>query len=104
MSGPFIWINESGSYLGAIGVNSVSEMAQLIVDQGERDYFDALYLEDELPNVQTVERALELMQVHPILLSSGEYRKEQWDNSKVFPCEFDSRPGRGYVKVLGVQL
>lgn len=97
-----VWISEDGGFIGARGVNSVREMAELIAT--EPDLFDSLYLDIDTPEAEHIEQALIGLGVHAMILSVGEFAKERWDDSRVFPCDFGDKPGRGYVKVLGVNL
>lgn len=50
--------------------------------------------------MQLLDEDWELDDIRAYSLPVAEYAKEQWDGSRMFPVEFDHKPGRGYIKVL----
>lgn len=95
-----VWISEH-DYLGCLGADNVREMAELV--HADIDAFDSLDLSIN-PTIDEVEARLNLYGVHPVIVPIPIFRQESWDGAWVFPCAQDAKPGRGYVKVLGVHL
>jgi hypothetical protein len=102
-----VWITED-SFIGATGVNTVHEFAELIsTDKNVLDFLDVLALDKELLTVEDIERELNACGVHGILISIAYFYSgaEVWDGSKIHsPVPLDAIPDRGWMKVLGVNL
>lgn len=96
-----IWYNPEVEYIGATGVNSAEEMATLALEDGE--VLNALDV-DEGATVSDVVKVLNIHGILPEIVPSSYLRRERWDATQTTACAIDEKPGRGYVKVLGVSL
>lgn len=95
-----VWLTDA-DYLGCTGANSVREMAEAV--HRDPEILDCLNLCGE-PSIEDVEAALSRQGVSPITIPVPVFRRERWDGAWMAPCAPDAKPGRGYVKVLGVHL
>lgn len=101
-----VWMTED-SFLGATGVNTVHEFAELIAnDQNVLDFLDFLSPVEQLLTVEEIEKVLWDNDVHAILISIAYFYSdtERWDSSKIYNVRLDAVPDRGWMKVLGVNL
>jgi hypothetical protein len=96
-----IWFNPEAEYIGATGVDTVHGMAELALLNG--DIPDVLGLADGA-TVEQIEEALNFHEVHPVTVGASTFWKERWPDDRMYPCAIDASPGRGFVKVLGVNL
>ena len=97
------WVTED-DYLGVTGADSLDEMVTAIMASQ-----DALFgLSETGLNVATEAEVRELLEgevIHPVKVPTAYLHAERWDGSRIFPLgSLDEKPGRGYVKVLGVRL
>lgn len=100
-----IWFNPEADYIGATGVNSVEDLAELVLADGSEHIVDLFDFDPDVElTVSDVAKVLDFYGVRPEIVPVSYLRREQWDSAQTFPCEIDARPGRGYVKVLGVGL
>lgn len=104
MSKKKIWYNPDVEFIGAMGVNSVREMAELALAAGNEEIIDVLDFIEDNPSVETVAAHLEWRGVTAERIPTTYLRREQWEMANVYPCKFEDKPGRGFVKVLGVSL
>lgn len=96
-----VWYNPEVSFIGAVGVSSARDVARLIlyVDPGILDVLD---IEDEDPTVEQVADELTDMGLRAMAVPTALLKQEVWDSAHVRNIDMDAKPGRGYVKVLGV--
>lgn len=105
MSKKRIWFNADLDFLGATGVNSLREMAELALADGNEYVLETVMVfDDERPTVEAVEKHLEWLGVKAERVPTAILHNEYWEMTFVYPCAFDDKPGRGYVKVLGVSF
>lgn len=97
-----IWYNDSGEYVGATGVDSVRELAELVVKDGFAS--GVIILDKDDPTVDEVEEVLLDLGVHALAVPVRHFPKEQWDSSRVRSMGVGDKPGRGFIKVLGLHL
>lgn len=102
------WVTEH-DYLGVVGADSVREMAEIACSDPDTEDAVAEILcahseGDDVPSstVDAVAALFEELTVSAIRIPVPVFASEKWDESKCFPCAIEDRPGRGYVKVLGV--
>jgi hypothetical protein len=102
---PHIWFGAAGDFIGAVGVNTIKEFAELA--SLHPDIAEALSgrASTVTPEI-TPDEILEAISadVHATRVPASMVNHETWDNSRTFPMAIDDNPGRGYVKVLGVTL
>lgn len=92
-----IWYNPDHDFIGSTGVDTIEELAALVVQDGEvAELFDAP------ATVESVVEALDAIGVEPFIIPSAHLYRESYDTGYSWPCSIDARPGRGYVKVVGV--
>ncbi|ANJ26797.1 hypothetical protein [Agromyces aureus] len=97
-----IWYNADVDYIGAVGISSVREMAELAVK--EPDITDALGLHEvEDPTVEQVEEVLNELNIEASRVPAAVLHNERWDGV-IATIPLDAKPGSGYVKVLGTNL
>jgi hypothetical protein len=95
-----VWLTED-RYIGCIGTNLVTEMAEAVA--ADEEMVDALGLVmSDQDLVERVEGRLTSLGIKPIRVSVPIFHCERWDGSQISPCELDDRPGRGFRKVIGV--
>lgn len=103
------WISESGSWLGVVGADSLDEMAEIIVEQGEHsDVHGSLREDIDEPinptDLAAVRAWLDIAPVEALIVPAVYMSAESWDGSHIYPAQIGDRPGRGKVKVLGIDL
>lgn len=96
-----IWVSEY-DWIGAIGVDTVEEFAALVMTSEEAREELTGHPDASLARVMT--GLTVAYHVHAIKVPVPVFRLEYWDGSNIHSMDIDARPGRGYVKVLGVHL
>jgi hypothetical protein len=106
---PRVWIGADGAFLGSTGTNSVEDFARAILAEGDPDMLDLLdeygtgarhgdvSEDDRLDHM--VDRLTELG-AYACKVPVRQWGDESW--SDVYEIGMYERPGRGYVKVVGV--
>jgi len=92
------WINED-NYLGVMGADDLEGMVAAIMASPETlDSFD--------PRTEEQVRAmLDGATIEPVKIPTAILHHETWDGGQVRRLpSIDARPGRGFVKVLGIHL
>ena len=96
-----IWYNSEVEYIGARGVDTVREMAELAIESGTIiDVFDM----PEDTTIEDMEAKLSWYGVEAVAVPISHFDRERWDSGVVRTIPLDASPGRGFVKVLGVGL
>lgn len=104
-----IWYNPDAEYIGATGCDSIREMAELAKADTGNGIEDLLFGGDgdgpvvNNPTVEDFEARLKSMGVEPVTIAAAHARQESWEPEWMLPCAVGDKPGRGYVKVLGVR-
>lgn len=96
------WIDIEGEYLGVRGVYSLVEMARAICDAQDVCEHLAKYDMVDTSSQESVLAWLEEVGVRSSKVPVSWLDQERWPGD--IPILLDEKPGRGYVKVLGVSL
>jgi hypothetical protein len=106
---PSVWIGADGAFLGSTGTNSVEDFARAILAEGDRDMLDLLdeygvdERLDEYPDAEhlgLIAARLTELGAYACKVPVRQWGKESW--SDVYEIAMHERPGRGYIKVVGV--
>jgi len=103
-----IWYNPDAEYIGATGCDTIREMAELAKDDTGNGIEDLLFNGEgdwpviENPTLDDFEARLIAMGVEPVRIAASHARQESWEPEWTHACAVGDKPGRGYVKVLGV--
>lgn len=99
-----IWYNAECSYVGATGVDSVEEMAELALAQGNEHIIDLFDFDPDVDlMLSDVVKVLNGLRVEATVIPAAHLHRERWDSGNSWTVALDAKPGRGYVKVLGIQ-
>lgn len=99
------WEAFDGDFIGATGVDSIEGFASAIIDAGlEESILDGTEIATERPRqelISLVAAGLVEMGARCLRVPVATFKQEIW-NYEPDPMAFDAKPGRGYVKVFGV--
>lgn len=96
-----IWYNGTVDYIGATGVDTVRQMAELAA--ADRSIVEALDIIEWPASVHIVETALHERGVEALAVPVAAFRNEVWEGQEI-SIHLEGRPGRGRIKVLGTSL
>ena len=97
-----IWFNGDGDFVGASGCDSFEEMAELMI--AEPDFLDYLFGYGTVSTgIPAIVKQLEFVGATVMRVPAAWMRMERWPEQ---PAEMSihDRPGRGFVKVIGLAL
>jgi hypothetical protein len=107
-----VWLGADGEYIGSTGTNSVREFAEAIAAHddggvvietlfGNDDMdLDGLHADGNL--TELIEQRLNEVGVKAVRVPARSFSNDYWRNT--IPCEIDAKPGKGFIKSVGVSL
>lgn len=96
------WIGADGDYLGVSSVYSLDQMAAAIAADESVCWHLAEYHDVDTSTASSLREWLDAVDVRPAKVPAATFHSDQWPYE--IPVALDAKPGRGYVKVLGVSL
>jgi hypothetical protein len=102
MSTKRIWYSET-EYIGSTGYDTVRELAEAML--ATPDFRDTFEDNDDPQSLDQAEAYLTSEGARVDHVPVSVFGKEVWDSNFVRErMPFDDKPGRGYIRVLGVNL
>lgn len=98
---PSVWISSDAYFIGAVGVNSVDEMAQLIWDKPDSDELDTLCPDQPDRSLEGLKAEMRKRSVRCMAVPEGIIDHERWDEPEI-PLAENEEPEPGFIKVFGL--
>jgi hypothetical protein len=98
-----IWFSDGAKYLGSTGFETIRDVAEaMLADSSFRDVFEG---NDDPTSLDEAEAYLVQAGMHVDHVPVSVFHQEVWNMDHVLTrVPFDAKPGRGRVRVLGVNL
>lgn len=105
--GTHVWQAVDADYIGSTGTNSIEEFAHAILTSDDPGIHEVIGLDEDVMAEDTMlSRVINFLESHgakAVAVPTRILGEERW-NGRYREIEMDARPGRGYVKVIGVSF